>query len=106
MAQFLGGETPRAHVQSEASLLAIGMPVSLTLLAVTWLVLAQVTPSTGSASIRLGGGATTLEISKGQKRVAMMAGLAALAWMTRPAIDAVRPAVGLSHAGIAVVAAV
>ncbi|MGG7645887.1 SLC13 family permease [Rhodovulum sp. YNF3179] len=83
----------------------VGLPVALLLLAIAWALLAWVSPGTGSGAA----GALSLErpgpAGRGERRVAAIAGLTALAWIGRPLLDWVFPGLALSDAGIAMTAA-
>lgn len=84
---------------------AIGVPVAIILLGLTWLVLTRLTPGMQlevlSVSIenRLG------PITVAEQRVALIAGLTALAWILRPILELVFPSLLLTDAGIAILAA-
>ena len=83
----------------------IGIPVALVLLLVTWLALTQVSPGLPSTALKLTYGAPEAAIQKAERRVAIIAGLTALAWVSRPMIEWIFPMVALSDAGIAMIAA-
>jgi len=84
---------------------AIGIPVALILLLVAWLALTQVFPRLPSTALRLTYGTPEATIRKAERRVAIIAGLTALAWVSRPLIERIFPMVELSDAGIAMMAA-
>ena len=83
----------------------VGLPVAATLLAIAWLVLARVTPRLSGAALK-----TTLPERQGpmrpaERRVALVAGFTALAWITRPLLEWLFPALAVTDAGIAMLAA-
>lgn len=84
---------------------AIGIPVALVLLLVTWLALTQMFPRLPSTALRLTYEAPEGAIQKAERRVAVVAGLTGLAWVSRPLIEWILPMVALSDAGIAMIAA-
>ena len=84
---------------------ALGVPVALILLTVTWLVLARLTPGIGSSGLARVDTAAFGRMSFGEIAVAVIAGLTALAWISRPALEWALPGIGLSDAGIAMTAA-
>lgn len=84
---------------------AIGIPIALVLLLVTWLALTQVSPRLPSTALRLTDRPPEAAIQKAERRVAVIAGLTALAWVSRPLIEGILPMVALSDAGIAMIAA-
>lgn len=84
---------------------AIGIPVALVLLLVTWFALTQVFPRLPSTALRLTYGPPEAAIEKAERRVTVIAGLTALAWVSRPLIEEILPMVALSDAGIAMIAA-
>lgn len=81
---------------------AVGIPVSLILLGMAWLVLARLTPGLGSAPLTGGFQRDHSPMSRAERRVALVGGLTALAWIARPWLDTVVP---LTDAGIAMIAA-
>jgi sodium-dependent dicarboxylate transporter 2/3/5 len=84
---------------------ALGVPVAVVLLAITWALLARVAPGTGCAALRDADGPPTGPIHAAEGRVAVVAGLTALAWITRPLAEWLVPGIVLSDAGIAMIAA-
>lgn len=84
---------------------AIGVPTASLLLGVAWLVLARLTPrlGIGDLEVSFGGRAGKMRIS--ERRVALVAGLTALAWISRPMLEALVPTLALTDAGIAMLAA-
>jgi len=84
---------------------AIGIPIALVLLLVTWLALTKVSPGLPSTALRLTYGPPGAAIQEAERRVAVIAGLTALAWISRPLIEGFLPMVALSDAGIAMIAA-
>jgi len=81
------------------------MPVAAVLLAFAWLILARLTPGLRSHALSrsFGSGLETVRIA--ERRVAIVAGLTALAWVFRPLVDWLLPSLMLTDAGIAMVAA-
>lgn len=84
---------------------AIGIPLALVLLLVTWFVLTRLSPGLPSTALRLSYAVPVVAIHKAERRVALIAGLTALAWVSRPLIEWSFPMVVLSDAGIAMIAA-
>lgn len=82
----------------------VGVPVALALLAVCWLVLALVTPGMGRARFASAEAAAPGPMKQAEARVALVAALTAAAWIGRPALVALFPGLGLTDAGIAVMA--
>jgi len=87
-----------------AQWMAIGLPVVLILLPVTWFFLTQISFRIDGASLgempELPGPMTTRE-----RRVALIALAAACGWIFRPLLAQFMPGIGLSDAGIAMLAA-
>ncbi|MYM54823.1 SLC13 family permease [Thalassovita mangrovi] len=101
-----------AHVNSAygieigfAQWAAIGVPVSLVLLAAAWLVLSRLTPGLRAEELSLSFGNQDGPMSVAEKRVAVIAALTALAWIARPLLEWLLPSLVLSDAGIAMLAA-
>ena len=84
---------------------AIGIPIALVLLLITWLALTQVSPRLPSTALTLTYRLPEAVIEKTERRVAIIAALTALAWISRPLIEGFLPMVALSDAGIAMIAA-
>ena len=84
---------------------AVGLPVALVLLAVAWLLLAHLTPGLPQQELALDFGAEKTTMSTAERRVGIIATLTALAWISRPLVDWLFPALLLSDAGIAMLAA-
>ena len=84
----------------------VGLPVALILLVATWLVLARLTPGIRSEELTTSFGGDLAEMDTGERRVAMVAGLTALAWISRPLLEWLLPGIMLTDAGIAMIAAV
>lgn len=84
--------------------MAVGLPVALILLPIAWVLLTRVffPPEGGAIALTLEGGGA---MSPGARRTAIVAGLAALGWIFRPALAANVPGLDLSDAGIAMLAA-
>ncbi|TMV04845.1 DASS family sodium-coupled anion symporter [Ruegeria sediminis] len=85
---------------------AIGVPVAAILLAITWLVLARLTPGPLGPDLATSFDFRADAMQAAERRVALIAGLTALAWITRPLIELAFPAITLSDAGIAMLAAI
>ena len=83
----------------------VGLPVAVTLLAVAWAVLARVTPRLTGAALGAALPQRQGRMTVAERRVALVAGLTALAWITRPLLDWLVPALALTDAGIAMLAA-
>ncbi|MBW4706812.1 DASS family sodium-coupled anion symporter [Roseobacter sp. YSTF-M11] len=84
----------------------VGLPTSLILLTVTWVVLARVSPGTPTAELTMSFDQDIGAMTSAERRVATVAVLTAMAWITRPLLEMVVPWVSLTDAGIAMVAAV
>jgi sodium-dependent dicarboxylate transporter 2/3/5 len=94
-----------------AQWMLIGVPVVVVLVPLSWLVLTRIVlrvPDTRA----LGAGATQSSqlpvlapMSRGEKLVALILGLTALAWIFRPVLSAALPMLAISDAGIAMMAA-
>ncbi len=84
---------------------AIGIPVALALLLVTWVALTRLSPAFPSTALRLRYDAPVGVVQKAERRVAVIAGLTALAWVSRPLIEWSVPMIAMSDAGIAMIAA-
>lgn len=85
---------------------AVGLPVALLLLAIAWALLARVSPSLETRSLELDLGADLGEMGSAERRVALVAGLTAFGWLSRPILEWLFPAVSLSDAGIGMLAGV
>jgi sodium-dependent dicarboxylate transporter 2/3/5 len=79
--------------------------VALVLLAVAWAALGRLAPGTGRAPLATAFDRRLPPVSAAERRVAAVAGLAALAWIARPFAEGLVPGAGLSDAGIAMLAA-
>ena len=84
---------------------AVGVPVALVLLAVAWCVLAWITPGVPMAALASSFGHQKTPMQLDEKRVALVAGLTALAWLSRPLIEWLFPLFPISDASIAMFAA-
>ena len=84
----------------------VGMPVAGIMLFLAWVVLARVSPGIRTDRLTTTFGTELTDFSTAERRVAMIAGLTAAAWITRPLLERLLPGVMLSDAGIAMVAAV
>jgi len=85
---------------------ALGLPAVVILLSVTWLVLARLTPGIGRDMLSTGFARDLGPMGAGERRVAIVAGLTALAWISRAFLEGLFPAISLSDAGIAMIAAI
>lgn len=83
----------------------VALPVVAVLLAVAWAVLAHVTPGLDDERLAHRLDEAPGPMGPGERRVAVVAALTALAWITRPLLEGLFPALGLSDAGIAMLAA-
>jgi len=88
-----------------AAWMAVGLPIVLVMMPLTWLVLARIAFRIGSAPVEIDF-APAQRWSAAERRVALIAGLTALGWIARPALVKAVPGLALSDAGIAVAAAV
>ncbi|NNE51727.1 MAG: DASS family sodium-coupled anion symporter [Sulfitobacter sp.] len=84
---------------------AVGIPVALVLLLVAWLMLAWISPRFSRVPLDLSYRHEQAGMEPPERRVAIVAGLTALAWLFRPVIDTLFPMVSVSDAGIAMIAA-
>ncbi|MDJ0630723.1 MAG: DASS family sodium-coupled anion symporter [Rhodobacter sp.] len=84
---------------------AVGVPVALMLLLLAWCVLAWLTPRVSSRPLTTSFGGQDGIMHTAERRVAIIAGLTALGWLSRPLIEWLYPAATLSDAGIAMIAA-
>lgn len=84
---------------------AVGVPVAMILLVIAWAVLVWVTPGLDRSASGISLVDDLHPSSPAERRVAVIAALTALAWITRPAIEWVAPDIPLSDAGIAMLAA-
>ncbi|GGB43389.1 di- and tricarboxylate transporter [Roseibium aquae] len=87
-----------------ADWMLIGLPVVLVLLPIAWLVLTRVAFEIRPVPVETGF-ARQPPLSSGEKRLAVIAALTALGWMTRPLISSAFPALGITDAGIAMTGA-
>lgn len=83
----------------------LGLPVALVLLVLAWAVLARFSPGPGLAHAAVARAAGTGRMRLGERKVAWIAGLTALAWIARPLLQTALPGLALSDAGIAMLAA-
>ncbi|NNK79587.1 MAG: DASS family sodium-coupled anion symporter, partial [Litoreibacter sp.] len=84
---------------------AIGLPAAIVLLALAWLVLARLTPGIERKDLDRSFGRQLDSARAAERRVAIVAGLTAVAWISRPLLDWAFPALELTDAGIAMLAA-
>lgn len=85
---------------------AVGVPVSIGLLFVAWLVLARLSPGLEQGELTVSFDGRLEPMTRSERRVAVVAGMTALAWISRPLLDWLFPAIMLSDAGIAMIAAI
>ena len=85
---------------------AVGLPIAAVLLAVAWLSLAFVYPGVRPGDLTMSFGRHLPPMSRAERRVAVIAAITALAWISRPLVEWMFPTVGLTDAGIAMLAAI
>ena len=85
---------------------AVGIPVALILLSVTWIFLVWISPGLRTADLKLSYSQHIEPATSAERRVALVAGLTALAWLSRPVIEWLLPERLISDAGIAMIAAI
>lgn len=83
----------------------VGLPVATILLACAWAVLGFLSPGLGVTPLEPERAADAGPMSFGARRVAVIAGLTALAWITRPLLQTLLPGLAITDAGIAMLAA-
>ena len=89
----------------------VGVPVAAVMLLLAWWLLARRVFAVGSAPLPGAAAFVAREraalgpLTSGQRRTAAVVALAALAWLTRPLVDAAWPALRLTDAGIGITAA-
>ncbi|GGD26675.1 SLC13 family permease [Sinisalibacter lacisalsi] len=83
----------------------VGMPVSLVLMFAAWVVLAYLTPGLGGATHLPLPPYNPHPLRDAEARVAIVAGLTALGWITRPWLAPLLPGLPISDAGIALTGA-
>jgi sodium-dependent dicarboxylate transporter 2/3/5 len=88
-----------------AEWMAVGLPVVAVLLPVAWLVLTRFAFRLDAGHVATGF-AHLGPMTPGERRVAIVSGLTALAWMVRPALAGLVPGLALSDAGIAIAGAI
>jgi sodium-dependent dicarboxylate transporter 2/3/5 len=92
--------------------MAVGLPMSVILLAAAWLLLTRVVfpvgrePIAGSDAILARARSELGPIKASEKRVLVVFALVALAWITRPLLAALFGSLPLSDAGIAIIGAI
>lgn len=84
----------------------IGLPAAAILLILSWLLLTALSPGVTSAPLAAPFRQKAARLTRAQTRVTIIAGLTALGWISRPALEQIFPALSLSDAGIAMIAAV
>ena len=84
----------------------VGVPVAVTLLAFAWIILARLSPGVSTEMLETPFHQDIGKMQTGERRVAIVAGLTALAWISRPLFEWVFPMVPLTDPGIAMIAAV
>ncbi len=87
-----------------AEWMLVGLPVVIVLLPLTWFYLTHAAFRIGPEPIRLEF-SDAAPLSPGERRLAVVAGLTALGWITRPLIAEAFPGLGISDAGIAMTGA-
>ena len=98
------GTTYGVHV-GFAQWAAVGIPVALVLLVIAWLMLTRVSPGLRTETLTMSFGNRSALMTPAERRVAVIAGLTALGWLSRPVVEWLFPMVALSDAGIAMIAA-
>ncbi len=83
----------------------VGLPVASLMLVVAWGFLSGVSPGVGSRPLELDRVADIGAMGPEERRVALVAGLTALGWISRPLLEWLFPALPVSDAGIAMTAA-
>ncbi|MCR9137330.1 MAG: SLC13 family permease [Alphaproteobacteria bacterium] len=83
---------------------AIGIPVAVVLLAFAWFGLTRLTPAPHGRPLTRSFGLGLEAIRVSERRVAIIAGLTALAWILQPLLDWMFPSLSLTDAGIVMVA--
>ena len=84
----------------------IGLPVALILLVITWAFLAWMSPGLHQAELTVSNDKICKKFSLAERRVAVVAGMTAVAWLSRPLIEWLFSGLAASDAGIAMIAAV
>ena len=84
----------------------VGVPVALILLLMTWIFLAWVSPGLQAGHLTLPSDPPRRHINLAERHVAIVAGLTAAAWLSRPLIEWSLPGFAISDAGIAMISAI
>jgi len=84
---------------------AVGLPVAAVLLLIAWVSLARVYPRLPRGDLTMSFGSGLKPMSRAERRVARIAAITALAWISRPLVVWMFPTLGLTDAGIAMLAA-
>lgn len=84
----------------------VGLPVSLSLLMLAWLMLCHLSPGVGRTPLALELPGTAAGLDAGARRVAVIAVVTASAWILRPVLAGVPGLAALSDAGIAMLAGI
>lgn len=84
---------------------SVGVPIALVLLTVTWVFLSWVFPGLQTGELTLLNVQLETRPCSAERRVALVAGLTAAAWLLRPLLEWVMPTISISDAGIAMIAA-
>jgi sodium-dependent dicarboxylate transporter 2/3/5 len=84
---------------------AVGMPIASILLFLTWVVLARLTPGFETRELTTEFGGRQDSLGSSERRVALIACLTAIAWISRPLLEWLLPNSGLTDPGIAMIAA-
>ena len=82
----------------------VGLPVASLMLVIAWKFLSTVSPGVGSHPLELDLGADIGTMGPAERRVALVAGVTALGWISRPLLESLFPALPVSDAGIAMAA--
>jgi len=81
---------------------AVGLPVAALLLVVAWIVLVRLTPGVRHSGSTGAGVKSPGAWTRAERRVAVVAGLTALAWISRPFAERLLPGLAVSDAMIAI----
>ena len=82
----------------------VGIPIALVLLFAAWLLICSLYPQLRNTALELTYGKDRLILQTVEVRVAIVAGLTALAWLSRPILEWLIKDMVISDAGIAVIA--
>lgn len=84
---------------------AVGVSVALVLLAIAWVMLSWVSPRLRPEPLTMSFGNRSERMTSAERRVALIAGITALGWLSRPVLEWLFPMIALSDAGVAMIAA-